>query len=354
MRIDKLRRTLSREGLGGYIITGGSNIRYYTGSPGGGILLLDPDEDPLLLTSKMNLAITKAEAKDCEIQTYERKELLDTLLKHLQRAEPKVIGFDALSFELYLELKEKLEGFEVKPRPEIPSAMRSVKDDEEVSKIRRACEIADAGMEAVRSTFREGMREYEVGAEFEYAMRRKGAESMAFETIVGSGPRAAYPHAGCTDREAKKGDFIVIDAGATYKGYRSDITRTFIVGQPSAEQSKIYEAVLKANEQALEKMNKGVKGKTVDALARKIISEAGYGELFIHSLGHGVGLDVHESPSLSRESKDTLKAGNVVSDEPGIYIAGMGGVRIEDTVLVTKEGAERLTKFGKSLKENIL
>jgi Xaa-Pro dipeptidase len=354
MRVEKLRRALSKEGLGGCTITVDSNIQYYTGSSSGGTFLLVPDEDPLLLTSKMNLSITKAEAKDCEIQTYERKEFSEILLKHLQHAEPKAIGFDTLRYELLLELKEKLQGFEINPKPEIISAMRSVKDEEEISRIRRACEIADIGMEAVRSTFKEGMKEYEVAAELEYAMRKRGSESLAFPTIVGSGPRAAYPHAGCTDREIKRGDFIVIDAGATYKSYRSDMTRTFIVGQPSAEQRRIYETVLEANEQALEGIKKGIKGKTVDAMARKIISDAGYGELFLHTLGHGVGLDVHESPSLSRESKDTLKVGNVVSDEPGIYIEGIGGVRIEDTVLVTKEGAERLTKFGKSLKEMTL
>jgi Xaa-Pro aminopeptidase len=354
MRIDKLGKALVRERIGGYIITGDSNTRYFTDSSGGGTLLSLQGEKPLLLTSKMNLEITKAEAKGCEIQTYERKELSEILLKHLQRAEPKTIGFDSLRPELHQELKEKLQGFEINSKPEIISAMRSVKDEEEISRIRRACEMSDAGMEAVRSTFKEGMREYEVAAELEYAMRKKGAEDMAFSTIVGSGPRAAYPHAGCTEREIRKGDFIVIDAGAAYRGYRSDITRTFIVGQPSTEQRKIYETVLKANEEALGKIKRGVKGKAVDALARKIIADAGYGELFIHSLGHGVGLDIHEAPSLSTESKDTLKIGNVVSDEPGIYIGGVGGVRIEDTVLVTKEGAERLTEFGKSLKDAIL
>jgi len=355
MRIDKLRKAQSREGVGGYIITSSSNVLYYTGSTGGGILLsILSEEELLLLTSKMNLEMINAEAKGCKIQTYERKSLLDALLNPLRKAEPKTIGFDTLHLELYLDLKEKLEGFELKPKAEIASKMRSVKDEEEISKIRRASEIADVGMEVVRSSLRESMREYEVAAELEYAMRKKGAEGIAFETIVGSGPRSAYPHAGCTDKQIKRGDFIVVDAGATYKGYRSDITRTFIAGHPSAEQEGIYETVLKANEGALDEIKRGAKARVVDARARKIITDSGYGELFVHSLGHGIGLEVHEPPSLSRESKDTLRVGNVVTDEPGIYIAGLGGVRIEDTVLVEKEKAERLTMFEKSLEEAII
>jgi len=355
MRIVRLRRAQSREGVGGYLITSSSNVLYYTGSTGGGVLVsIISEEEPLLLTSKMNLEMIKGEAKDCRIQTYERKNLLETLVNYLRKAEPKTICFDTLQLELHIGLREKLEGFELKPRPETVSKMRSVKDKEEISKIRRACEIADAGMEAIRSSFREGMREYEVAAELEYAMRKKGAEGIAFETIVGSGSRSAYPHAGCTDKQIERGDFIVVDAGATYKGYRSDITRTFIAGCPSAEQRRIYETVLRANERALGEIRRGAKGKEVDAYARRIISDAGYGDLFIHSLGHGVGLEVHESPSLSSESKDILKAGNVVTDEPGIYIAGLGGVRIEDTLVVREEGVERLTKFGKSLEEAIL
>lgn len=351
MRIDRLRRAQDEEGLGGYLITRTPNIFYYTGSTGGGILLSTPEDEPMLLVSKMSFEMARAEAKGCEIQTYERGTLLEKIGERLKGVKSRVIGFDELRLGQYLEFKEKLEGFEFKSKPEIVSKMRSIKDEEEISRIKRACKLADAGMEAVRSSLREGMREYEVAAELEYGMRRAGAEGIAFATIIGSGPRAAYPHAGCTDREISRGDFIVIDAGATYKGYRSDITRTFIVGRPSGEQKRIYEIVLEANERALDEIREGVEGKAVDGLARNIISEAGYGEFFTHSLGHGVGLEVHESPSLSSRSESILKARNVVTDEPGVYIAGLGGVRIEDTVLVMKDRAERLTKFGKSLEE---
>ena len=351
MRAEALRKAQDREGLGGYIITRSPNIFYYTGSTSGGVLISTLKEDPLLLVSKMNLEMAKTEATGWEMMTYERKTLLRDLADRLRGAEPRVIGFDELNVEIYLKLKKKLLGFEIRPKPEIVREMRSIKDEEEISRMRRACDIADRGMEAVRSSLEEGMREYEVAAELEYTMRKAGAEGIAFETIVGSGPRAAYPHAGCKEREIRKGDFIVIDTGATYRGYRSDITRTFVLGKPSGEQRRIYEAVFEANEGALKEIREGVKGSEVDELARRIITESGYGEFFIHSLGHGVGLEVHELPSLSRESKDVLKAGNIVTDEPGIYVAGRGGVRIEDTVLVTKGKAEPLTKFVKEIEE---
>jgi len=354
MRIGKLREVQEREGLGAYIITRSPNVLYYTGSTSGGILISTLGEEPLLLVSRMNLEMARAEAKGCEIATYERKTLLRDIAERVRRADPKIVGFDELRLETFLKLRERLEGFRMEAKPEIIWEMRRIKDEEEVSRIRKACEIADAGMEAVRSSLKIGMREYEVAAELEYAMRRAGAESLAFETIVGSGPRSAYPHAGCRDRRIREGDLIVIDAGATYRGYRSDITRTFIMGHPSEEQRRIYETVLEANERALEGIREGVKGREVDAIAREVITKAGYGEFFTHSLGHGVGLEVHEPPSLSRESEDVLKAGNIVTDEPGIYIAGKGGVRIEDTVLVRKDGAERLTRFGKSLEDMFL
>lgn len=209
--------------------------------------------------------------------------------------------------------------------------------------------MADVGMEAIREHLGEGMREYEVAAEATYAMMWNGAEGIAFTTIVASGPRSAYPHASVTDRRIRKGDFVTIDMGATYKEYRSDITRTFIVGEPTEEQAKIYEAVLRANQTVLPEIKDGASGREVDGVARAVIEEAGYGEYFVHSLGHGVGLEVHEPPSLSKTSEDTLETGNVVTDEPGIYIPGFGGVRIEDTVLVTGSGPVRLTRFDKGL-----
>jgi Xaa-Pro aminopeptidase len=166
---------------------------------------------------------------------------------------------------------------------------------------------------------------------------------------VVSGPRSAYPHGGVTERKIKSGEFVTVDMGASFKEYKTDITRTFIVGTPSEKQKTIYETVLEANLTALDKIREGVSCADVHNTAMGVIEKAGYGDYFIHGLGHGVGLEVHEGPSLGKTSKDVLAAGNVVTDEPGIYIHGFGGVRIEDTVLVTKSDPERLTKTPKEL-----
>jgi Xaa-Pro dipeptidase len=204
-------------------------------------------------------------------------------------------------------------------------------------------------MEAIRNCLKDDLREYEVAAEAAYAMRKEGAEDCAFPFIVASGPRSAYPHAGVSDRKIRRGDLVKIDMGAAYHEYRSDNTRTFIIGSPTKKQRTIYETVLEANEAALPEIKEGAAGIEVDKIAREIIEKAGFGEAFIHGLGHGVGLEVHEPPSLSKRSEDILQVGNVVSNEPGIYLKGFGGVRIEDTVLVTPLGPERLTKFDKDL-----
>ncbi|MDH5787348.1 MAG: M24 family metallopeptidase, partial [Candidatus Bathyarchaeota archaeon] len=162
-------------------------------------------------------------------------------------------------------------------------------------------------------------------------------------THVASGVRSALPHGGCTDREIRKDDLVVVDIGATYKFYRSDMTRTFVAGKPSKKQEKPYEIVKTAQERAFQAIKPKAKGKDIDAAARKSITDAGYGKYFVHSLGHGVGLEVHEPPMLGQESKDRLVVGNVVTNEPGIYIVGFGGFRIEDTVLVQKRKAEKFT-----------
>jgi Xaa-Pro dipeptidase len=203
--------------------------------------------------------------------------------------------------------------------------------------------LASEGMRVACEVVAAGVKEYEVAAEIEYAMRKQGSSGTAFETIVASGSYSAFPHGGCSDREIRKGDLVVVDIGATYKFYRSDMTRTLVAGKPSEKQKKLYQIVKTAQDKAFEALKPNVKAKDVDAAARKIIADAGFGECFVHSLGHGVGLEVHEPPTLSPESKEVLAVGNVVTVEPGIYLVGYGGIRIEDTVLVQRSGAEKLT-----------
>jgi Xaa-Pro dipeptidase len=241
-------------------------------------------------------------------------------------------------------MRKELKETRLKPLNKLVQELRMVKDPTEVNAIKKAAELTDAGVQAAIDAIKPGIREYEVAAEMEYAMRKLGSEGVAFDTQVASGMRSTFPHGGCTDRKILKDEFIVLDLGARYNSYRADVSRAFIIGKPSPKQKKIYDVVLEAQRKAFEAMRAGVKARDVDAAARKLIEQAGFGKYFVHGLGHGVGLEVHEAPSLNPEGKETLQAGNVVTDEPGIYIVGYGGVRIEDTVLVHKGKAERLTK----------
>jgi len=349
MRVQGLLNSMEQSNLDAYIVSREPNIYYYAGTIGGGMLILAHGSEPQLLVPRLNLAIAQAQASGCEITPYTREDLFDILTEKLKLFGPESIGFDALSLDHYINLQEWFKDAELKASSDLVWNMRRVKDSTEQKLMTKAGELADIGMEAIRNRLEDGVREHEIAAEASYAMMRGGAEGIAFDFIIASGPRSAYPHAGVTERRIRKGDFVTVDMGATYKGYRSDLTRTFIVGKPSETQAEIYEAVLRANEEALPEIRNGAEGSYVDRVARDIIEEAGYGENFVHSLGHGVGLEVHEPPSLSETSKDILKTGNVVTDEPGIYIPGFGGVRIEDTVLITASGPVRLTRFDKSL-----
>jgi Xaa-Pro aminopeptidase len=209
--------------------------------------------------------------------------------------------------------------------------------------------ITGAGMQIAYETIRPGITEIEVASEIECAMRKEGGWGTGFETIVASGIRSAYPHGGCANRKIRRGDLVVVDIGSSYEHYNSDMTRTIVAGKPSEKQEKMYLAVKTAQEKAYRAIRAKARAKDVDRIARKTIQEAGYGQFFVHGLGHGVGLDVHEPPSLAPTSKDRLVVGNVVTNEPGVYIPNFGGVRIEDTVLVQEGKAEYLTKGPYSL-----
>ncbi len=343
-RIQTLKGSLEKEKMDGYIVAGETNIFYFTNAIGAARLLVPAEGENVLYVYGVNYEAAKETAKECRVNLLKRGEdAEEEAAKLIKKLRLKHIGFDTLESSIYLKLKKKLRGIKLKPKNQLVWELRKVKDKTELGYMRKAGEITSEGAKKAAEVIKPGIREYEVAAEIEYAMRKLGSEGVAFETIVASGPRSAYPHGGCTDKKIKKGEFIVVDLGAKYQSYRADLTRTFLVGKPSQKQAKIYEAVRKAQQEAFEGLREGTKAKDADAIARKIIKGAGYGEHFVHSLGHGVGLDVHEMPTLTSESKDLLKVGNVVTVEPGIYIVGFGGVRIEDTVLIQKEKAERFT-----------
>jgi len=350
-RIAKLKEKMCENQLDTYLVSRSPNIRYYTGSMGGSHLLIAPDHDPLLLVSALDSYIVKDQAQGCLVEIFSQTNQVSQIADYLREASCINVGFDDLSHRFLHRLKERLPEITFIQNHEIIWGQRVVKDAGEKNLIKAAGRLADLAMNALQEKLTLGVTEYFLAAEASYAMTKEGAESHAFDFIIGSGPRSAYPHSSVTNRKIKRGDLIVVDIGATYKGYRSDITRTFIAGRPNPKQMEIYETVLRANEAAYNEMKSGAFCKYVDNVAREIIEKSGYGAEFIHSLGHGIGLEIHEPPSVSQKSMEKLEAGNIVSDEPGIYIHGYGGVRIEDTVLVTEKDPIKLTRHPRKLDE---
>lgn len=331
--------------LDGLLILNEANMFYVSGFNGAAALLITRDSGDFLYVCSVNYEQAKAESKGFQIELIRRDErLLPKIAQKLQSLNIKSLAFDVLELKGYREMVKTLKD-RVKLRMcnKMLWELRKVKDEDELMLMRKAAELTMEGMEAAYATVKPGVKEYEVAAEIEYAMRRHGSWGTAFDTIVASGPRSAYPHGGCTEREIRDGDLVVVDIGASYKYYRSDMTRTLVAGTPTKKQQELYEIVKKAQENALFHLKPGVEAKFVDMMARNVIVEAGYGDFFVHGLGHGIGIEVHEPPALSPQSKDILCQGNVVTIEPGIYIVGFGGVRIEDTILVNVSGYEKFT-----------
>jgi Xaa-Pro dipeptidase len=343
MRTEKLKQAAAKHNLPGtFVIFNPANVSYFTGFQGATALLIPQEGENVLFVSGVNFEQAKAEVKDFNVQLLKRGE--NIMEKIAQQAPITKLSVDTLPIDSWRAFAKAVGGEEkLEPANQLIRSLREVKDEEEIKLIREACRIADIGIEAAGENIRAGVTEKQVAAEAEYAMRKAGSDGVAFETIISSGSNCAYPHGTVMDRAIGEGDFVIVDLGATNRFYRSDITRTFIAGKPTERQQTIYQTVLLAQQKAFEAIKPHVLAKEIDYTARRIIEDAGFGEFFVHNLGHGVGLEVHEAPILSPDSKDLLEIGNVVTDEPGIYLPGYCGVRIEDTVLVTEKGAKRLT-----------
>jgi Xaa-Pro dipeptidase len=325
-----------------FIIFEQNNIVYFTNFSGGAALLIPEDGENTLYVGSVNYEQAKAEVKGSVVELLERNEnLMEKIAKQVPN---KRLSVDTLPIERWQSLAKAVGGEEkLDPAKNLICELRKIKDPQEIHLIREACKLADIGIQAASETIQSGRKEKEVAAEIEYAIRKAGSNGTAFKTIVASGPYSAFPHGSNLEKTIHEGDFVVVDLGASYKSYQSDITRTFIVGRSTEKQRRIYETVKLANQRAFETIRPGVFASDVDMAARRVIKTAGLSKFFVHNLGHGVGLDVHEAPILSPDSKEILFSGNVVTNEPGIYIPDFGGVRIEDTLLVTRDGAEKLT-----------
>jgi len=334
---------LEEKELEGILFFSPENLRYLSGFTGGEGVLLALKGKRVLLVDFRYLEQAQEEVSGSEVQRLEGG--MKGVAQALRRFDLRRVGLEAqgLSLAGYGRLAEEAQGVEFVPLDRDLEALRRRKGPEEVERIRRAVEMAEGALKEVLEMIRPGVKESEVALELEFRMRRLGSEGVAFDPIVASGPRSALPHAKPSLREIREGDVVIVDFGARFDGYCSDETRTFFVGRPEEELRKVYRVVKEAHDRALEAIKPGVPLKEIDRRARDHIKEAGYGDYFGHGTGHGVGLVVHEPPTVNEEAQGEAEVGMVFTVEPGIYLPDRGGVRIEDLVLVTEGGCQVLT-----------
>ena len=336
------------------LVTHLPNVRYLTGYKGSSGCALITPRRRYFFTDFRYREQARREVRDFDVRITPGP-ALDGCCRYIsaRRLKTGTIGYDGahLTLRQHQLMKKLLKGMSFADAAGAVEKMREVKTRSEILKMRRACMIADAAYKRLVRSRVVGRTEKEVAWRLESAMRNHGSGPMPFEIIVVSGPRSAMPHGAAGERVIREGELVVIDMGASVDGYCSDVTRTFATGPLPSKLAEIYRTVQEAQHRAFEGTIAGAAAAGVDALARDYIDAAGYGAAFGHSLGHGVGLEGHEGPVLSRGSKAVLEPGMVVTVEPGIYLEGLGGVRIEDTVLVTAGGPEALTKFPRALHE---
>ncbi|WP_298829293.1 Xaa-Pro peptidase family protein [uncultured Planococcus sp.] len=350
LKLQKLRTEMKRRDVEAVLVTSPFNLRYITEFTGTAGLALVTQDKAVFITDFRYTEQASVQVKEFEV-VQAKKNLMDEAVQVIDSLSIKTLAFeqDYMTYATALQYKEKVE-VEMEPISNLIEKIRMVKTPEEVAVLKAAAKIADDAFEHICGFIRPGLTELDVSNELEFFMRKQGATSSSFDVIVASGLRSALPHGVATDKVIEDGDMITLDFGALYNGYISDITRTVAVGEPSAQLKEIYDIVLKAQELGVEKIGPGMSGIEADAIARDFIKSKGYGEAFGHSTGHGIGLEVHESPGLSFRSETILEPGMAVTVEPGIYLPGVGGVRIEDDILITESGNERLTNSTKELR----
>lgn len=334
------------------LITSDVNRRYFTGmKSSAGTVLAFRNKAYLLIDFRY---IEKARETVKTAEVIETKELYKEISALLRQDGVKNLAIEAMDVTVSrLNLMKKhlkcVDIIETDTLSNAINKLRSVKDEEELEYIRKAQEIAESAFEDILSFIKEGVTEREIALELDRLMLEKGAEGISFDTIALAGENTSMPHGVPSDKKVEKGEFVLMDFGAVYNGYHSDMTRTVCVGEPDAEMTEIYNIVLTAQEKAIAAAKAGITGAELDAVARRHICDAGYGEYFGHSLGHGVGLEIHEQPNAAPRYDKKLEKGAIVTIEPGVYIAGKFGVRIEDFVILTENGCINLTKCAKNI-----
>ncbi len=353
-RRERLLPALKEARANAFLITALPNVRYLSGFTGSnGAVLLTADRS--LLFTDPRYQTQAPQESDCEVKIA-KGPLFKEVASWIKRLRVRSLAFEQnrISFEEYRQVQEQARGVRLLPIVGAIETLRMVKSDEEIATIRAAVQLNSAALEYALKRFKPSMTEIDLAAEIEYRMRRLGADGSAFETIVASGVRSALPHARPTDRVIQRDELLLIDMGANVAGYASDMTRTHAVGKLDAKKRRIYRAVLESQLAAIDAVKPGVSCASVDRAARDRLRSFGtrtenLDKLFIHSTGHGLGLEIHERPRVGRKETTKLQAGMVITIEPGVYEEGLGGVRIEDTVVVTARGCEILTPTRKEL-----
>ena len=349
MKLTKLRELLAEKKLDALLITSGYNRHYMTNFTGTAGIAIVSKDDAVFITDFRYMEQANEQVKDFRIVQHV-KTIIEEVAAQVDRMAIKKLGFEKedLTYGMYELYKINVKA-ELVPSAGLVEKLRIIKTPEELEVLRQAAKIADDAFTHICGYIKPGMTELQVANELEFFMRKQGAASSSFDTIVASGVRGALPHGVASDKKIQSGELVTMDYGALYNGYISDITRTVAVGEPSEQMREIYEITLAAQELAVEGFKPGLTGAEADAIARDYIASKGYGEAFGHSTGHGIGLEVHEAPGLSSRSEVVLEPNMTVTAEPGIYLPGIGGVRIEDDLVITENGCERLTHSTKVL-----
>ncbi|MCL1849400.1 MAG: Xaa-Pro peptidase family protein [Clostridiales bacterium] len=356
-RMNQFRLEISQRGRKAFLVTKPQNLHYLSGFRGDSTWIYVTDKEKVIFTDSRYTEQARQECPGWDIIQTKTK-IIESLKEYLDSSPITELAFDYknVSVELHQRLALTLGAKVTLIGEEDPCAkLRFTKDEWELARIQDAAAIADEALSLILPMIKPGVSEKALALELDYQIIKLGSEGVAFETVVAAGPQGAMPHARLTDYKLRAGDFVTLDFGAVAQGYHSDITRTFVLGKPDMLQSERYQCVLDAQQKALAAIKPGMMTRQIDAIARDHIKDAGYGDYFGHGLGHSLGLEIHEEPRFSQIAKDiTLTPGMVMTVEPGVYIPGWGGLRIEDSVVLTENGMKILTGYPKTLDEMVI
>lgn len=342
-RVNKLITQANINNCSGFMLKDTNNIRYFSGYTGEGAAIISENGCAIITDGRYTEQAQK-QAEGYDVITFEGGKYLDTLKDTCEKLNIDSMCYEAdvVTCDEFNTMKAAFASINLVPTKSVGITIRKIKDNDEIKIMKKAAAVTDELLEMVHLLSKPGITELDLDAEITYLISKKYKAEKAFDTIVASGENGSMPHAFPTERALKSGEMITLDFGAAIDGYKSDMTRTFAIGEPSEKMYEIYEIVREAQSLAEAALKPGAACKDVDAVARDFIKSKGYGEYFSHSLGHGVGLNVHEFPRLSTTSNDMLQENMVVTVEPGIYLPGIGGVRIENTCVITKDGSKSL------------